>query len=180
MCHPTVEDELAPSTKLLSSTLTCAHSLLAPPLLAGNIEVNPGPVRYPCTVCSKAVQKNQRGICCDRCETWSHARCCQIDVGEYDRLGMSNEEWFCPSCIAAELPFVDESFLSTGRDYELDDNLILRGLSESSSAFGTAEAEETWNFANTTAIVHINVRSLLPKLDEIRSRMTCRAPPSIL
>lgn len=82
-------------------------------LLAGDIEVNPGPVRYPCTVCSKAVRKNQRGICCDRCESWSHARCCQIDVGEYERLGKSNEEWFCPSCIAAELPFVDESFLST-------------------------------------------------------------------
>ena len=33
-------------------------------LLAGDIETNPGPTKYPCTACSKAVRNNQRGIFC--------------------------------------------------------------------------------------------------------------------
>ena len=34
-------------------------------LLSGDIEINPGPVRYPCTVCAKPVRVNQRGVMCD-------------------------------------------------------------------------------------------------------------------
>ena len=37
-------------------------------LLAGDVESNPGPTKYPCTACNKAVRNNQRGIFCSRCE----------------------------------------------------------------------------------------------------------------
>ena len=39
--------------------------------LSGDIEMNPGPVAYPCTVCSNPVKKNQRAILCSTCDMWS-------------------------------------------------------------------------------------------------------------
>ena len=33
-------------------------------LCSGDVETNPDPLKYPCTVCSKAVHCNQRGILC--------------------------------------------------------------------------------------------------------------------
>ena len=47
-------------------------------LLAGDVEVNPGPkagVRHPCGVCSKAVRSNQKAILCEVCYCWLHVRC---------------------------------------------------------------------------------------------------------
>ena len=37
-------------------------------LLSGDINLHPGPVQYPCLVCSKAVRK--RVFCCDKCGLW--------------------------------------------------------------------------------------------------------------
>ena len=51
------------------------------------------------------------------------------------------------------------------------------------SAFTDIEMEdEIWNFSNIRkqTIVHVNIHSLLPKLDEIRSRLAGRSPPSII
>ncbi len=135
-------------------------------LLAGDVEVNPGPIRYPCTVCSKSVKSNQRGILCDRCELWTHARCCQTDATEYERLGTNDgEDWLCPLCFAAELPFADVS------------------LPGSHSADGCALIEDSLE-ANgrifdgcdgALIIGHLNVRSLIPKRDEMHDILvTCK------
>ena len=51
------------------------------------------------------------------------------------------------------------------------------------SAFTDIEMEdEIWNFSNTRkqTIVHVNIHGLLLKLDEIRSRLAGRSPPSII
>lgn len=55
-------------------------------LLAGDVETNPGPTKHPCTACSKAVRSNQRGVFCNMCENWTHARCCGIGADEYNLL----------------------------------------------------------------------------------------------
>ena len=54
-------------------------------LASGDIESNPGPgpVQYPCTVCEKPVKANQRGIMCDGCSQWTHARCGGVEEAEY-------------------------------------------------------------------------------------------------
>ena len=36
-------------------------------LLCGDIQANPGPVRYPCSVCKKSVKCNQKALLCDGC-----------------------------------------------------------------------------------------------------------------
>ena len=41
-------------------------------LLSGDINLHPGPVQYPCLVCSKAVRK--RVFCCNKCGLWVHKK----------------------------------------------------------------------------------------------------------
>ena len=66
----TTEDELTPQA---SGQFYWLRWLL---LVSGDIGVNPGPVyRYPCTLCAKPVEKNQRGIGCDRCDRPVDACC---------------------------------------------------------------------------------------------------------
>ena len=36
-------------------------------LLSGDIHINPGPIKYPCTLCQKSVRSNQKAIQCDFC-----------------------------------------------------------------------------------------------------------------
>ena len=93
-------------------------------LLAGDVEQNPGPVNYPCTICNKSVQRNQRGILCDSCKLWTHAICCGTGVSEYNKLTQAGDlaNWFCPSCLLAELPHADatkctETLLSNAASY---------------------------------------------------------------
>lgn len=39
-------------------------------VLSGDVESNPGPVKYPCGICSKPVRINQKGVACDTCSLW--------------------------------------------------------------------------------------------------------------
>ena len=52
-------------------------------LFAGDVAVNLGPVKYLCRQCTQPVQINQRGILCDRCELWTHAKCCGVSNEDY-------------------------------------------------------------------------------------------------
>lgn len=36
-------------------------------ILSGDIALNPGPAKFPCKVCSKAVAKTHRAVQCDEC-----------------------------------------------------------------------------------------------------------------
>ena len=127
-------------------------------LCAGDVELNPGPTRYPCTVCGKNVTEKQQGIECTKCEKWSHAQCCGVSRVEYTRIGEREDEpWFCPGCLASELPFVDASLDSCSSHFSMldeDDGLYAM------DANGTR---------NSLTFCYLNIRSLLPKLDECRN-----------
>ena len=58
-------------------------------LLCGDIMQNPGPssppttkgrlrYKFPCGICEKPVKSNQKGIQCDFCDLWYHARCLDL------------------------------------------------------------------------------------------------------
>ena len=100
-------------------------------LLSKDVERNPGPVKFPCTRCCKAVKQNDRAIQCDRCDNWSHATCCGISHKQYQlhtKLG-DTEEWLCHACIASDLPFGNVSSIS--------DSLSTSYPSQASSSFQT-------------------------------------------
>ena len=66
--------------------------------ISGDIELNPGPVKFPWGKRGKAVAKHHKGICCDQCNMWLHIRCASISNNEYVRLTCSSESWICNAC----------------------------------------------------------------------------------
>ncbi len=58
-------------------------------LAAGDVERNPGPVRFPCVRCDKAVCSNQDGVQCDGCDKWFHQKCIYMSRELYLQLGRS-------------------------------------------------------------------------------------------
>jgi hypothetical protein len=62
-----------------------------------------------CSVCLLYVRNNQKGILCDICEVWHHARCVDINQFDYDRLSNSDEHWYCITCLNSIFPFSDLS-----------------------------------------------------------------------
>ena len=92
--------------------------------LSGDIEMNPGPVAYPYTVCSNAVKKNQRAILCSTCDIWTHTRCCGVSTSKYQILSDHVENpWLCPGCLMAELPLLDDDSVLNISTLEMPDPL---------------------------------------------------------
>ena len=81
-------------------------------LLAGDVNPNPGPVKYPCSMCKKPVAKNHRALQCDQCDSWVHIKCDNppMTPKEYGKFTTNtNLSWECPSC---KLPNLTDSFFS--------------------------------------------------------------------
>ena len=77
-------------------------------VLSGDIESNPGPVRYPCTMCNESVRRNQRAILCSECDGWTHAKCCGVSQAEHQTLSKRfDNTWLCPGCTMPDLPSFD-------------------------------------------------------------------------
>lgn len=58
-------------------------------------------IRFQCGECHRAVHSNHRGICCDQCNNWFHARCANVSNSVYTRLSSSSEDWLCSGCHAS-------------------------------------------------------------------------------
>ena len=68
-------------------------------LISGQISPNPGPVRFPCKVCSKPVKSNQKALQCDTCMYWLHTKCIGVSAGTYAELQQSTDLWHCSACL---------------------------------------------------------------------------------
>ena len=101
---------------------------------------------------------NQKGLCCDLCDLWSHSSCSGVSDEEYAELTDLGDAspWYCRVCFAKQLPFADASFVSDT-------------VSVETSMFDDSSADDHPIFINSTVLFcHLNVRSLLPAFDEIR------------
>ena len=69
------------------------------------------PVKYPCRICQKNVNKC-KAICCDCCDSWVHFKCSNLNNLEYDRLDQCSDLWFCAVCLSESLPFSPDIHMS--------------------------------------------------------------------
>ena len=60
--------------------------------LAGDVHPNPGPSRYPCSVCFKNVTNQGTNYLCTRCSHWVHSRCSGLRNAEDYRKANG---WIC-------------------------------------------------------------------------------------
>ena len=71
-------------------------------LLAGDVHPNPGPPRYPCSVCFKNVTSQGTSYLCTRCSHWVHSKCsCLRNVADYHRAN----GWICRTPPQPRAPF---------------------------------------------------------------------------
>ena len=62
--------------------------------LVGDVQPNPGPSRYPCSVCFKNVTSQGISYLCTRCSHWVHSRCPGLrNAAEYRKAN----GWICNS-----------------------------------------------------------------------------------
>ena len=132
-------------------------------ILSGDINLHPGPVQYPCSVCAKPVKK--RLISCEKCGLWIHKRCNQF---EKPRIGSLLT---CRPCqnkpidhldnIWHQFTFADDFF--EDRDAPSDEQTNIN--------FGTSSSIDNWKVFNKRGLhlIHLNINSLLSKIDELRA-----------
>ena len=64
--------------------------------LAGDVHPNPGPSRYPCSVCFKNVTSQGTSYLCTRCSHWVHSRCSGLrNAADYRKAN----GWICTACV---------------------------------------------------------------------------------
>ena len=71
-------------------------------ILAGDIELNPGPVKWPCGYCGEAVSSRVWSIYCVDCKNWIHQRCAGMSTQEI--RAHQNFRWHCGCVTVPTVP----------------------------------------------------------------------------
>ena len=126
--------------------------------------------KYPCGVCSAPVKYNQRGVQCDVCTSWLHAKCIGVSNEEYATLQQSDDLWCCKRCAKESLPFFNVS--SSDSVFNTSANDHPDSIFNTSNASGGDDAShQSLHTACTShqfSALYTNCRSLSPKLDHLR------------
>ena len=136
-------------------------------VLGGDIEINPGPVKYPCKICTKPVAKTHRALQCDECDQWVHIKCGNVTADEYESLGKSSAIWICYVCRFANYSTSigsDDSLLSNDNSFAV--------LSDDGNDFNSSDKEE-----NNTDSSSINSDTSCSTKDSQRERQELRSKP---
>ena len=69
--------------------------------LAGDVHPNPGPSKYPCSVCFKNVTSQGTSYLCTRCSHWVYSRCSGLrNAADYRKAN----GWICTACMTPPRP----------------------------------------------------------------------------
>ena len=130
-------------------------------ILSGDVSLNPGPVRHPCSSCLKPVAKNHRAIQCDNCDLWAHIKCENISTKIYAEMANSNKQlnFICSSCILNQLPF-PEGFMINDEESQVTST-------QKDFSFLDDDMDELKN-TRGLKIAHLNTNGLLSKLDYLK------------
>ena len=79
--------------------LSKGTNLLILIILAGDIEMNPGP-RSLCRLCKKYCKASEKSVKCEECEKHFNSSCINFDEKELLELESGNGSWYCTNCKA--------------------------------------------------------------------------------
>ena len=60
---------------------------------ACDVATNPGPPKFPCNICKKAVRWTTPGVCCDTCDQWFHEAYMGMNTCIYESIASNNVSW---------------------------------------------------------------------------------------
>ena len=152
---------------------------------------------FPCGICHKNIQANQKAIFCFNCNFYVHIKCDDISTAEYQELEKEPDEvsWFCKKCTINMFPFGSlpneellgigdfdlPSFIDSAPMFEITSNLMdLPNLSDfeidehmpqniDSHYFTLPELSSLQLSSSDFSILHINIRTLSLHYDELVS-----------
>jgi len=135
--------------------------------------MNPGPKQRmrkdPCGSCEKCVKSNQKGVCCDSCDTWHHINCLPdlITAKMYDDMSSSDTDWHCRGC---QLPDISDSYFESTPEESDDTTEVdeMNSTDDPSTDNNTNISYECFQ-QKGLHLLHINARSLLNKRDEMQA-----------
>ena len=138
-------------------------------LLSGDIHLHPGPSKI-CQTCNKSVRK---GIPCMQCGFWVHKRYDRIPDAEFvtlSRFSENESRYTCLSCknnirtnLWQVLPFADDPLPKHIEEQPTNTEVHKEATQDPSR-------ECMWNPFKKRGLhfLHLNINSLLPKIDELR------------
>ena len=132
-------------------------------ILSGDINLHPGPVKYPCSVCAKPVRK--RIISCEKCELWLHKKCDPTLKLE------NNSSSICKPCQNKSHDKLDNAWIEFPFDDDFFGDKEIASFDEKikNDAYKTDPVAD-WKAFNKRGLhlIHLNINSLLSKIDELR------------
>ena len=63
---------------------------------------------FPCSICSKSVRVNQKGLKCTQCRKWVHISCNGVSEKLYNDRSEMFSDWECRRCTMKHMPFCGE------------------------------------------------------------------------
>ena len=140
--------------KLINISLAASFFVI----LAGDVSLNPGPIRDPCVLCAKGCRINQKAVQCDECDRWFQAKCINMKNHEYFIACDLTANWSCTDCLFPG-PFSPNisnyyTHASTApNDFNDPEIHLVRGLK----------------------IVHLNISRLVNKMEGVRELLSTYA-----
>ena len=132
-------------------------------ILSGDINLHPGLVQYPCSVCAKPVRK--RFISCEKCGLWIHKKCNQFEKLRTGSLLICRPCQVIPNDHLEnswhQFPFADDFFENRG----------VPSYEQTNIDYGKPNSIDNWKVFNKHGLhlIHLNINSLLSKIDELRA-----------
>jgi hypothetical protein len=150
-------------------------------LRGGDIEANPGPRtrihKNKCTKCEKGVISTSKAVSCDSCNEWTHIRCTgNITNEDYEKLThIKNFSFFCEGCTLKDLgngEVVDctQSDSIESNNINVDTSANITQNSNDAFQLPTESSDDQYQCFSKKGMhyLHLNARSLLPKISELR------------
>ena len=66
-------------------------------MLAGDIEMNPGP-RFQCRLCKKYCKTSDKVVECEDCKKRFHATCSELGNEAFEKIESGIDTWYCTDC----------------------------------------------------------------------------------
>ena len=133
-------------------------------LLSGDISLNPGPVKNPCSICLRPVTRNHKAVSCDACKVEVHIHCEGITKKECNNLAKLDEfPLTCRRCCSTSLPLFN---INNGMiEYQIGN------LNHSNDVDMPAFEEVDFHQIKEKSglkMLHLNINGVLSELDYVR------------
>ena len=190
-----------PSPKPCNTTSGLLLHLI--PIMAGDLEQNPGPGTssgsFPCTQCHQNVTWSAEALQCDGCDKWLHINCIGLSQNEYNRLGQTTTCWICADCglmnistslfrsthVSIENSFDSLSYLMDSTTHDSSSQILGSMTSPGAPIHSSSPMKQQNKQTNTKKrkqlkVIIVNCQSLKAKREPFHHMIDCLKPDVVI